>query len=155
MRMSGLAKDASVRAVDRRLVSNRFPRATRYHPDWVLGAVSGAANPLWLAEWLGEAMDFRPGMRVLDLGCGRALSSVFPRREFGVPIRRDWARRLKRVFGIEIEQCARCGGKLKVIATIEEPQLMERILAHRRERGEEEGSCSPLQPRAPPQPSLF
>jgi len=29
----------------------------------------------------------------------------------------DWARRLKRVFGIEIEDCARCGGKLKVIAT--------------------------------------
>jgi len=73
----------------------------------------------------------------------------------GKAIRRDWARRLKRVFGIEIEQCARCGGKLKVIATIEEPQLIERILAHRRERGEEEGSCSPLQPRAPPQPSLF
>jgi hypothetical protein len=28
----------------------------------------------------------------------------------------NWARRLKRVFGIEIEQCARCGGRLKVIA---------------------------------------
>ena len=31
-----------------------------------------------------------------------------------------WARRLKRVFGIEIEACARCGGKLKIIASIEE-----------------------------------
>jgi hypothetical protein len=28
----------------------------------------------------------------------------------------SWARRLKRVFGIEIEDCARCGGKLRVIA---------------------------------------
>jgi hypothetical protein len=27
----------------------------------------------------------------------------------------NWARRLKRVFGIEIEQCVRCGGRLKVI----------------------------------------
>jgi hypothetical protein len=27
----------------------------------------------------------------------------------------SWARRLKRVFGIEIEQCARCGGRLKVL----------------------------------------
>ena len=27
----------------------------------------------------------------------------------------SWARRLKRVFGIEIEACARCGGKLKII----------------------------------------
>jgi len=33
-----------------------------------------------------------------------------------------WAQRLKRVFGIEIDLCASCGGKLKVIASIEEPQ---------------------------------
>ena len=46
-----------------------------------------------------------------------------------------WARRLKRVFGIEIEQCVRCGGKLTVIASIEEPEVIERILKHRGERG--------------------
>ena len=33
----------------------------------------------------------------------------------------SWARRLKRVFGIEIEDCARCGGKLRVVATSERP----------------------------------
>ena len=36
---------------DERLISEQFPRASRYHPDWVLAAVSGAANPLWLTEW--------------------------------------------------------------------------------------------------------
>jgi hypothetical protein len=66
-----------------------------------------------------------------------------------------WARRLKRVFGIEIEQCVRCGGRLKVIASIEEPELIERILTHRRERGDEETSVSPLGPRAPLQSALF
>ena len=30
----------------------------------------------------------------------------------------------------------RCGGRLNVIASIEEPELIERILAHRRERDE-------------------
>lgn len=30
----------------------------------------------------------------------------------------NWARRLQRVFGITIEGCARCGGKLKIIASI-------------------------------------
>jgi hypothetical protein len=50
------------------------------------------------------------------------------------------ARRLKRVFGIEIEQCVRCGGRLNVIASIEEPEVIERILAHRRERGEGGGA---------------
>jgi hypothetical protein len=28
----------------------------------------------------------------------------------------SWARRLKRVFGVQIESCARCGGELKIIA---------------------------------------
>jgi len=42
----------------------------------------------------------------------------------------SWARGLKRVFGVEIESCARCGGELKIIASIEEPQLMAKILSH-------------------------
>jgi cyclopropane fatty-acyl-phospholipid synthase-like methyltransferase len=74
--------------MDERLISDRFPRASAYHPEWVLAAVSGGANPLWLTEWLAEALELRPGMRVLDLGCGRALSSIFLRREFGVQV---WA----------------------------------------------------------------
>jgi SAM-dependent methyltransferase len=73
---------------DQRLVSARFPRASQYHPDWVLAHASGGANSLWLTEWLAEALDLRPGMRVLDLGCGRASSSIFLRREFGVEV---WA----------------------------------------------------------------
>jgi hypothetical protein len=42
----------------------------------------------------------------------------------------SWAKRLKRVFGVDIEACARCGGKLKVIASIEEPAVIAKILAH-------------------------
>jgi hypothetical protein len=41
-----------------------------------------------------------------------------------------WARRLKRLFGVEIEACAHCGGKLQVIASIEEPQVIAKTLAH-------------------------
>ena len=75
-------------AADNRLVSTRFPRATQYHPDWVLANASGGANALWIVEWLTSALDLRPGMRVLDLGCGRASTSIFLRREFGVQV---WA----------------------------------------------------------------
>src|SRR5262245_27107737 len=74
--------------MDERLISERFPLASRYHPEWVLAGVSGAANPLWMTEWLSESLKLQPGMRVLDLGCGRAMSSVFLRREFGVQV---WA----------------------------------------------------------------
>jgi rRNA maturation protein Nop10 len=34
-----------------------------------------------------------------------------------------WMQRLRRVFAIDIETCPECGGKLQVIACIEEPQL--------------------------------
>ena len=71
-----------------RLVSKRFPRSSKYHPEWVMASASGGANALWLIEWLAEAIDLRPDMRVLDLGCGLAISSVFLRREFGVQV---WA----------------------------------------------------------------
>jgi SAM-dependent methyltransferase len=73
---------------DTRLVSERFPRSSQYHPEWILAGVSGGANPLWMTEWLAAALDLRPGMRVLDLGCGRGMSSIFLRREFGVQV---WA----------------------------------------------------------------
>src|SRR3954451_6549138 len=53
---------------DNRFVSERFPRSTQYHPEWVLASASGGANYLWLNEWLAPALVLRPGMRVLDLG---------------------------------------------------------------------------------------
>jgi hypothetical protein len=40
----------------------------------------------------------------------------------------SWAQRLKRVFRIEIERCGRCGGQVRVIAAIEDPRVIERIL---------------------------
>jgi len=35
--------------------------------------------------------------------------------------------RLKRVFAIDIQLCRRCRGRLRVIACIEDPLLIERI----------------------------
>jgi hypothetical protein len=66
----------------------------------------------------------------------------------------SWARRLKRVFGIEIEDCARCGGKLRVIASIEEPEVIAKILAHlERTAGDQFQPEWPLGARAPPPPA--
>jgi ribosomal protein S27E len=62
-----------------------------------------------------------------------------------------WAQRLKRVFGVEINTCARCGGKLKVIASIEEPQVIARILAHlEKTAADQQQAVRPLGARAPP-----
>ena len=69
------------------LLLNRFPRSAKYEPEWVIENAMGP-NPLWLTEFLCEEMELRPGMRVLDLGCGTALSSIFLAREFGAQV---WA----------------------------------------------------------------
>jgi len=59
-----------------------------------------------------------------------------------------WAQRLQRVFAIDIETCRQCGGRLRVIASIEAPAVIERILAHLSRDAE---SVDPAHPsRAPP-----
>ncbi len=63
----------------------------------------------------------------------------------------SWAKRLKRVFGIDIEACARCGGKLKVIASIQEPAVIAKILAHLERTAPDQYQPElPLGARAPP-----
>ena len=63
----------------------------------------------------------------------------------------NWAQRLKRVFGVQIEACARCGGKLRIIASIEEPEVIAKILAHlERTAPDQHQSELPLGARAPP-----
>jgi hypothetical protein len=61
----------------------------------------------------------------------------------------SWAQRLKRVFGIEIETCAQCGGKVRVLASIEDPTVIGRILGHLASRALPAGSRPPS--RGPPQ----
>lgn len=41
-----------------------------------------------------------------------------------------WAQRLKRVFSIDIDTCSRCGGAVRIIASIEDPAVIKQILAH-------------------------
>jgi hypothetical protein len=60
-----------------------------------------------------------------------------------------WAQRLKRVFGIEIESCEQCGGKVRVIASIEDPAVIGKILGHLASRVPPTGSRPPS--RGPPQ----
>ena len=53
-----------------------------------------------------------------------------------------WAQSLQRVFNIDIERCPHCGGQLKLIAAIEEPAAIARILTY-------PGLAAQPPPRAP------
>ena len=66
-----------------------------------------------------------------------------------------WAQRLKRVFNIDIEVCARCGGSARVIACIEDQNVIDQILDHLRQKEQELPTQPLLLPRAwchPPEP---
>lgn len=69
------------------LLKPEFPRSAKYDLDFLLDNQMGP-SALWLCEWLTQGLRLAPGMRVLDLGCGRALSSIFLAQEFGVQV---WA----------------------------------------------------------------
>jgi len=48
----------------------------------------------------------------------------------GAPVRISWAWLLKHVFDVDVEHCANCGGALKIIAAIEDPPVIDKILSH-------------------------
>ncbi len=94
-----------------------------------------------LIQRFGSALNLN-----IHLGGGRLAQQAAGQ----APVQRyspTWMQRLKRVFAIDIETCRRCGGRLKVIASIEEPEVIERILAH---LDQAEPAATPFAPRAPP-----
>jgi cyclopropane fatty-acyl-phospholipid synthase-like methyltransferase len=64
-----------------------FPRSAKYDPGWVIENMMGP-NAMWLTESLSQVMKLEPGMRVLDMGCGRAISAIFLAKEFDLQV---WA----------------------------------------------------------------
>lgn len=66
---------------------DRYPLSRKYDLNWVRENHIGS-HCLLLMEALSQVMPLKPGMRVLDMGCGKAITSIFLAKEFGV---RVWA----------------------------------------------------------------
>lgn len=64
-----------------------FPLSAAYDKTWIKENSLGE-NVLYNLESLCEVMEFKEGMRVLDLGCGKAATAIFLAKEFGVEV---WA----------------------------------------------------------------
>ena len=64
-----------------------FPLTAKYDSQWIRDTALGE-NTLCQTESLARRLPLRAGMRILDLGCGKATSSIFLAREFGVEV---WA----------------------------------------------------------------
>jgi hypothetical protein len=102
------------------------------------------------AKWRGAVT---PSGRGRGGRAGGRAAGVGAEGEAPGPAKRQamtWAQRLKRVFRIEIERCARCGGPMKVIAAIEDPAVVERILRHVGESEAGRSGAAAAGPRGPP-----
>lgn len=63
----------------------KFPRADAYPRPFVRENMMGPSS-LVILEELTRDLPLRSGMKVLDWGCGRGLTSVFLAKEFGVSV---------------------------------------------------------------------
>ncbi len=62
-----------------------YPRSSAYDPAWTYRNSMGP-NALWLVDALTQVLPLDPGVRVLDLGCGAAITSIFLAREHGAQV---------------------------------------------------------------------
>lgn len=86
--MPDITPRTSSEDLTQRLTHARYPRSNSYDVRWVIENQMGP-NALWLLEWLAPALGLdalRPCARVLDLGCGRAMTSVFLAREYDAQV---------------------------------------------------------------------
>jgi hypothetical protein len=66
-----------------------------------------------------------------------------------------WAKRLRRVFNIEVETCDKCGADVRIIASIEDPAVIQKILAHLDDNVTSVATAQLPDCRASPTVSLF
>jgi hypothetical protein len=81
---------------------------------------------------IGSATD--PRAAGAEAGPGRA----------GSPRYWTWAALMRRAFDLDVLRCPRCAGRMQLIATIEDPAVIQRIRAHLGLPGTREGLATPV-----------
>jgi hypothetical protein len=64
-----------------------------------------------------------------------------------------WAALMRRAFDVDVLACPRCGGRLRLIATVEDPEAIRAILAALAASREREGRAPPGVAGEPPSPA--
>jgi hypothetical protein len=113
-------------------------------PEINLVLYHGALAPH--ARWRAEVVAYRRA----DIGRapdpGAAVAEVGRRRE-GSPGSWTWAALMRRAFDLDVLRCPRCAGRMQLIATIEDPAVIQRILDYLGLPGTREGPppCSMME----------
>jgi cyclopropane fatty-acyl-phospholipid synthase-like methyltransferase len=64
---------------------NNYIKTKNYNRDFLAKNMMGP-NSMMVLEELTQNVPLKPGMKVLDLGCGNGLTSIFLAKEFGVQV---------------------------------------------------------------------
>lgn len=64
---------------------NKYQKTRSYNQEFINKNMMGP-NAMILLEEMTKDLDFKPGMRILDLGCGNGLTSIFLAKEYGVSV---------------------------------------------------------------------
>jgi hypothetical protein len=88
------------------------------------------------------------GWRARVVACGTPPAVASPCSEASdtsksAPRHWAWAALMRRAFGLDVLACPRCGGRLRLIATVEDPEAIRAILAALATSREREGRAPP------------
>ena len=100
---------------------------------------------------LGARSAWRRGIvpgRTAEAGEGSAAAREPPLEAAPTPRCYQWADLMRRSFGFDVLACDRCGGRLRLIALIQQAEVIGRILTH---LGVAAEVPTPLPARSPPQ----
>jgi hypothetical protein len=102
---------------------------------------------MWQKEGAYSTVVRAARLRAAGHDAGATATATVAVRSDRKPCSRTWAALLSRVYGYEPLVCPRCGGEMRVLATLHDPSSIRKILDHL----DIDGSVPPLQPsRAPP-----
>ena len=65
-----------------------------------------------------------------DVGGAECAGVARNKAAAGRPRHWTWAALMRRAFDLDVLACPRCAGRLRLIATVEEPGVVRKILAH-------------------------
>ncbi len=97
------------------------------------------------SQWRAQVTPAKRGK-----GCKKAVGENEEKTPGETHAAMTWAKRLKRVFDIDVQTCESCGGTVKIIAAVEDPLAIKKILAHLEGQGAMPQAYHRPAVRAPP-----